>query len=257
MNESIVKTPNFALSIRRMEPDDIAESIQMFSDANLHESPSTVEAFYEYDSERFIVAVNEDKNQIIGCCAAPITTHDSGFLGLYVVDKRYQRLGIGVKVFNQCLKMVGDRNCGLVAVPDKFNIYKHRAGFKIQEGSALLIAEGEPHGVGLLKTLDKLHNPGLRLRKLISVEYDEDLVKAIVSFDEKVHCDNRDKLLRLCLAKEDTVTYAVLDSNSNDEVVGYGCIRPDSSKYTHLHFHNMTNEMTCMHAFIFYILILK
>ena len=32
-----------------------------------------------------------------------------------------------------------------------------------------------------------------------------------------------------CLAKEDTVTYAVIDSDSN-QVIGYGCIRPDSSK---------------------------
>ncbi|KAI2805002.1 hypothetical protein BLOT_003991 [Blomia tropicalis] len=218
---------DFQLSVRQMKPDEVAESVQMFSEAGLHDSPSTVEAFYQYDPKRFIVAVDEDKNQIVGCCAAPVTTHDTAFLGLYVVDKCYQRLGIGVKVFKQCISAVGDRNCGLGAVPAKFDIYKNRAGFNVEEGSSLVITQGIPKGIERLKTLDKLNNPKLQLRKLISVEYDEDLVQKIIAFDEQVHLDNRDKLLRYCLAKEDTVTYAVIDSDSN-QVIGYGCIRPDS-----------------------------
>lgn len=220
---------DFTLSIRPMAFDEISESVQLFSDAGLHDSPSTVEAFYQVDPEAFLVAVNEDKNQVIGCCAAPVTTHQSGFLGLYVVDKRYQRLGIGPQLFNRALDHVGERNCGLGAVPSKFDIYKNRAGFGVEEGCAMVITEGVPRGVEKLMTLDRMSSSKWRLRKLISVEYDEDLVKAIVAFDETVHLDNRDRLLRLCLAKEDTVTYAVLDGDSG-QVVGYGCIRPDSSK---------------------------
>ena len=223
-----IKT-DFKLSIRPMQFDEIAESVQMFSDAGLHDSPSTVEAFYQYDPEAFIVAMNEDKNQIIACCAAPVTTHESAFLGLYVVDKRYQKLGIGVQVFNRALDHVGERNCGLGAVKSKFDIYKNKAGFKVEEECSMVITEGVPRGIEKLITLDKINNSKLKLRKLISVEYDEDLVRAIVAFDEKVHLDNRDKLLRLCLAKDDTVTYAVLDEDTK-QVVGYGCIRPDSSK---------------------------
>ncbi len=223
---------DFSLSIRPMAFDEVAESVQMFSDAGLHDSPSTVEAFYQYDPEAFFVALNEDKGQVIGCCAAPVTTHQSAFLGLYVVDKRYQRAGIGLQLFNRTLEQVGERNCGLGAIPSKFEVYKNRAGFKVEEGCSMVINEGVPRGVEKLMTLDRMTGTSqgrrLKLRKLISVEYDEDLVQAIVAFDEKVHLDNRDRLLRLCLAKEDTVTYAVLDG---EEVLGYGCIRPDSSKW--------------------------
>lgn len=220
---------DFSLSIRQMAFDEVAESVQMFSDAGLHDSPSTVEAFYQYDPEAFFVAVNEDKGTIVGCCAAPVTTHQSAFLGLYVVEKRYQRAGIGLQLFNRTLEQVGERNCGLGAIPSKFDVYKNRAGFSIEEGCSMVIHEGVPRGVEKLMSLDRMADgKGLKLRKLISVEYDEDLVQAIVAFDEKVHLDNRDRLLRYCLAKEDTVTYAVLDG---EEVLGYGCIRPDSSKF--------------------------
>jgi len=151
-----------------------------------------------------------------------VTTYSSGFLGLYGVKKEYQNRGIGKKLFNLCLKHIGNRNCGLNAVPDKLSMYQNKAGFKISEGRAMVVFEGIP------KNLDNLNtalNGNLKIKEL---KHDnQSLLSKIIRYDTKVHNESREKLLTLTLNKEDYYTIVIIDEN-NDQVFGYGCIRPDT-----------------------------
>lgn len=219
-----------AYKIRPMKYEEVAKSAKLFSDAGLNDSISILETYYETDPSGFVVAVDESTGRVIGSCAAPRTTHRTAFLGLYVVDPRYQKLGIGVQLFNHCLDNVGrDNNCGLCAIPSKFKIYKDKAGFRVIEGRQMVIAEGVPRDFSSLKPPTALDSK-YHVVQLCSVDYQDKLVRQIVAYDQTVHLDNRDKLLRINFAKTDTITFAVLDSES-DKVVGYGCNRPDIGEF--------------------------
>lgn len=52
-----------------------------------------------------------------------------GYVGMYVVDKDYRGLGIGLQVWNEALKHLGPRNIGLSAVAHLFTLYRDKAGF--------------------------------------------------------------------------------------------------------------------------------
>lgn len=222
------KELDFHLAVRQMKFEEVEQAARIFSDAGLVDSVSILQSYYETDPAGFVVAVNEDKNELIGSCAAPLTTHQTAFIGLYVVHPKYQRLGIGVQMFGRCLEKVGPDNCGIGAIPNKFAIYRDRAGFNLVEGRQMVIAEGRPHGLGNLKTvasLDRKH----RLVRLSNVDYDQQLVQQVIDYDQTVHLDNRDRLLRSTFAKADTITVAMIvdDGSSSGRVVGYGCVRPD------------------------------
>lgn len=218
---------DFNLIIRQMNYDEIPLAAELFSRFGLYDSVGILQAYYESDPEGFFAAIDQDRMKLIGSCAAPMTTHQTSFIGLYVVDPEYQSLGIGVKLFNRCLEKVGDGNCGLSAVPSKFKVYKDRAGFKVVEGRSLVIYEGSPYKVNTLKCAKHLPS-NYRLVRLTSVEYDESLVKKIIEFDQTVHLDNRSKLLQKMFAQPGTITIAIIDDNE-DKVVGYGCIQLDIS----------------------------
>ncbi|OTF77625.1 GNAT-like acetyltransferase domain containing protein, partial [Euroglyphus maynei] len=86
---------DFKLTIRHMKLDEIEPSVMIFSRADLNDSLNVVESFYESDPSGFFVAVDEDSDQVIGACAAPMTTHQTRFLGLYCVEPKFQGYGIG------------------------------------------------------------------------------------------------------------------------------------------------------------------
>ena len=214
--------------IRQMKYEEVEDSVKLFAKVGLYDSVSTIQAYYETDPKGFVVAVDEESDKIVGCCASPVTTHDTAFVGLYAVDPSYQKLGLGVKMFNKCMDNVGDRNCGLSAVPSKFSVYKDRAGFKVVEGRSMVVIQGKPLGISKLRSTNKLKS-NYHLAKVTGAEHHEDLIKSIIVFDKTVHLDNREKLLRLTFAKPDTTTLAIVDSTCG-KIVGYGCIRLDVCK---------------------------
>ena len=162
-------------------------------------------------------------DRIIGVCGSPVTTHSSGFLGLYGVEKSHQNRGIGKQLFNLCLKHIGDRNCGLHAVPEYLDIYQNKAGFGISEGRSMVAFRGIPKNVD---NLQMTINGSFKVKEL-NEDNKSSLLSKIIKYDSKVHKDNRQKLLTLTLNKSDYLTFVAIDE-TNDEVLGYGCIRPNS-----------------------------
>lgn len=213
--------------VREMKFEEVADTVRLFSAQGLHDSVSVVQSYYESDPASFAVAIDIVNKRVIGGCGAPRTTHNTSFLGCYVVESGFQGFGIGKSMFQKCLKNVGDRNCGLSAVPEKFGIYKDKAGFKVEEGVSMVIFQGIPK-MDSIKTADKLDSK--YIIEKINLDSNKELIKNLINFDATVHLDNRDKLLRLEISKKDTITLVVREKNTNN-VVGYGCVRPDYSKF--------------------------
>lgn len=157
-------------------------------------------------------------DRVIGVCGAPVTTHNSGFLGLYGVEKGFQNRGIGKILFNSCMKHIGDRNCGLHAIPERMKMYQDKAGFSVKEGVAMVVFDAVPQNwQNLQKTIDNTIIESIDSKN-------EELITKIIEYDSKVHLESRQKLLKLTLNKVDYKTFVAIDSKTGSPV-GYGCIR--------------------------------
>ena len=157
---------------------------------------------------------------MIGACGAPVITHESGFLGLYGVQTNYQSRGIGKLLFRKCMEHIGERNCGLHAVPDKLSMYRDKAGFKVIEGVQMVDCSGLPRNWNnLVKTIDE--NTTIEELNAQNVQ----MVSKVIEYDSKVHKQSREPLMRSTLAKLDYKTFVAVNKQ-NAQLVGFGCIRP-------------------------------
>src|SRR6218665_4043687 len=146
------------LEVRDMKLSELEPALKLFSGFGLNESLSIAESYLISSPKQFQVAIHHDGDteQVVGACASPFTSPDSAFLGLYVVDKNFQGKGIGVQLFDACIKSLNGTNCGLSAVPEKYSIYKNKAGFSVDGGSSLMIFKHSPIDLDSLK--DKLQD---------------------------------------------------------------------------------------------------
>ncbi|XP_054166033.1 uncharacterized protein LOC128963543 [Oppia nitens] len=210
------------IEIRLMEKKHMKEALNCFSVFDLQESLSTLEAFYECDSKAFYVAINRKDNRVIGACGAPVTTHNSGFLGLYVVDSEFQNRGIGKQLFESCLQNIGNRNCGLHAVPEKLEMYRNKAGFRVSEGISMVVCSGIPmNWQSLRQNVDK------EIKIEVFNRDNNELLQKIIDYDSRVQMNgNREKLINLCLHNSGYTTFVAINDNTK-QLNGFGCIRID------------------------------
>ena len=152
-------------------------------------------------------------------CASPVTTHNSAFLGMYSVDKNFQKRGIGKKLFQSCLEHIGRRNCGLHAVKQELSMYRNKAGFTVNDQVTLVVFLGLPKH---WQNLQKQNEEYISIMEYI--EGNDEYLTKIIEYDSKVHKEKRSKLLSLTLNDNDINTYVAIDTFSQ-KLVGYGCIK--------------------------------
>lgn len=111
-------------------------------------------------------------------CAGVFVNPDTAFIGLYGVDPRYQKLGIGMSMWKKIMDHIGDRNAGLYAVPEHLVMYRDRAGFKHEDNKLMCLYESDSvRTQDLVKDLD-----GIRIDKI-----DDTLAQKVIEYDEEVH----------------------------------------------------------------------
>lgn len=226
--------------------DELEFVLRLFAQYELYDSLDIVRPFYELDSGGFVVAVHQPETgeeRIVGACAAPMTTHKTAFLGVYVVDERFQGLGIGKRLFAKCVDPNGSArvNCGLCAVPEKFRIYRDKAHFTVEEGVSIVVYEGKPRH--LKKWMQNVSEDNeIHLERLVYDDPNEGLIRKIIDFDTTVHLDIRDRLLRKTFCKDGVITTAAIDSNTG-EVIGYGCCSSNIGRLSMIEMRNLLTHL--------------
>jgi ribosomal protein S18 acetylase RimI-like enzyme len=151
-------------------------------------------------------------------CAGVFVNPDTAFIGLYAVSPKYQKLGIGIRMWRQIMTHIGDRNAGLYAVPEHLVMYRDRAGFTHEDNKLLYIYESDT-----VRTVDLVKNiRGTRIKRI-----DVSLIPQIIEYDTQVHGYSRAKLLPHVFSEGDTISLAAIDEYDN-KVVGYGSFRTNN-----------------------------
>ncbi|XP_054164317.1 uncharacterized protein LOC128962023 [Oppia nitens] len=210
--------PNY--HIRYMTETDVPEVLQIWGDNNLHEGTHTIQSFLKVDPEGFVVAVDDRTGQVLGMCAGVFINPDTGFIGLYGVDPVYQKLGIGLNMWQKIMAHIGDRNAGLYAVPEHLVMYRDRAGFAREDSRQMVLYDGESVRLrDLVKSMD-----GIRVEPIVG----DQLVERVVDYDNRgVHRYSRSRLLPGVFREPDSVALVAVDEY-DDQVVGYGCMRTNN-----------------------------
>ena len=161
---------------------------------------------------------------MIGVCGGPFLRPDSGFIGLYAVRKQYFGRKIGQKLFKSIMTYIGDRNCGLFAIPDKIELYRDHLGFKVESNRQMVIYFGK----GVRNCVENSKSD-VRLEPIVS----DDLIEDIIRYDQQIHGYRRDRLLNMSLREPESLYLSAIDSTTGS-VVGYGSIRENCSKFATL-----------------------
>ena len=161
---------------------------------------------------------------MIGVCGGPFLRPDSGFIGLYAVRKQYFGRKIGQKLFKSIMTYIGERNCGLFAIPDKIELYRDHLGFKVESNRQMVIYFGK----GVRNCVENSKSD-VRLEPIVS----DDLIEDIIRYDQQIHGYRRDRLLNMSLREPESLYLSAIDSTTGS-VVGYGSIRENCSKFATL-----------------------
>lgn len=210
--------------IRPMRHEDIEKCLYIWSQVELTEAYQTVASALSADPLGFYVAeLNNNDNtsddqctgEVVGMCAGPMTRADTAFMGFYAVEPKYQRLGIGRKLWEKTIgRLDSSINVGLYGVPSMTEKYK-KSGFMIEDSTRMLIFEStieQKLNVAGLKNINEL--AGCRLEK-IDAKTQENVFRKLIDYDYSVQRFSREKLLRLYMRGDDVpLTVAIIKEQS-------------------------------------------
>jgi len=161
------------------------------------------EAFWKTDPKGFFMGFLDDEP--ISSISAVAYDEKLGFMGFYIVRKKYRGKDYGIKIFDHALQYMGDRNIGGDGVLEMLDKYKTK-GFKLAYKNVRYkyLTKGEK---GMSKSV----------KRLIDIPFED-----IAKYDDSIFPASRHKFLRLWINQPESFSFVVTEGN---EVTGYGVLR--------------------------------
>lgn len=122
------------------------------------------------------------------------------------------------------MEYIGDRNAGITAVPDKIQLYRDKLGFKMADKHHMIITSGKINFQYFRNLNLSFDYSSLKIQLLN--DDSNSIWPKVLNYDFEIFGYHRDKLLKLCLFEEDSIS--MIAKNNNNEIVGFGCVKEDS-----------------------------
>lgn len=166
-------------------------------------------SFYAADKDGFLLGLLNKKP--VSAISVVKYGSDFGFLGLYIVRKEFRGRGFGLRIWNEAIKYLNDRNIGLDGVISQQENYK-KSGFT--QAYRNIRYEG--------KTNKKSSN----ILKITEIE--KIPLKKLIEYDRKFFPANRTDFLKKFIIQPLSYGFAY---EENIELKGYGMIRKCRTGY--------------------------
>lgn len=161
------------------------------------------EAFYATDNKGFFVGYLD--NEPISSISAVSYDDGFGFLGFYIVKKKYRDQGYGLKIWNHALKHLPTQNIGLDGVVGQQDNYK-KSGFKLAHRNI------RHHGIGSKHT-----SPSTNLVKLSEIPFNQ-----LLEYDQRLFPTSRSTFLSQWIQQPESLAQGFIES---DQLKGYSLVR--------------------------------
>ncbi len=205
---------NDLLTIRTLKISDINHVTQWSRDEGFAPGNGDVGIYKHTDQQGlWIGCIN---NKPIGCIAGVKYNSSYGFIGLFLVVKKFRGKGYGLELWKHALKHLSDLPCiGLEAAPDRVKDYTNW-GFKLSSSTTRWKWEGSDHLLGID------NNISLKDIKILEGEM---IPRSVVqTYDAKREASPRPHFLSDWLNHPAGNVLALIDSQGLCH--GFGRIRP-------------------------------
>ena len=195
------------LVVRVMEPEDLERAVEWAAREGWNPGLHDASAFRAADPNGFLIG--EIDNEPVGCVSVVAYGAEFGFLGFYIVRPEFRGSGHGIAIWNAGMARLAGRNVGLDGVVAQQDNYR-RSGFQYAYANERY--EGIGTGPAPGGTVD-----------LKTVPFDK-----LAAYDRAIFRAPREAFLRSWIAPKGGRALGVV---VNDELVGYGVIRPCREGY--------------------------
>lgn len=208
--------------IRNLQQDDIPELINLpqLEGREMGQEPE-IRSWLEIDPQGIFIAVSAEDGQIAGCCCGISLSADHGYVGMYVVGRKYRGIGLGRILWNAAISRLGDKNISLSSAEKMLPFYKEKAGFSISADWTVDLYTATN------ARLPSEHMFAVRTSYIISVDPLGPLVQCVLDYDAATHSYDRSGVVRATLAEPGTLCLvAVKQSLDGDcKTSGYACMK--------------------------------
>lgn len=196
------------LIIRKMSRDEVSSlAIEWAAAEGWNPGLYDMDAFYSTDPDGF--TLGEINGMPVGCISVVKYKEDFCFLGFYIVKPEFRGKGYGVKIWNEAIKDLKEKNIGLDGVVAQQENYR-KSGFKFEYSNIRYEGTGQHYNVNDIIGLNEIPFDKLKL------------------YDRKFFPAERDEFLRRWINQPEGKGCAML---ANNELCGYGFIRKCRAGY--------------------------
>lgn len=206
-----VSPDNARFAIRRMSLADLGTALDWAAAEGWNPGIDDARCFLAADPHGFFMGTWD--GEPIGCISAVAYDNAFGFIGLYIVQQEWRGKGFGMRLWNEGMAYLGERNVGLDGV------IAQQANYR-KSGFVLAYRNVRYRGVAA-DCVEPLAD--MTVVNASSVPFDR-----LLAYDTRCFISVREAFLRAWLTQEHARAFAALDG---DEVRGYGVIRRCLSGY--------------------------
>ncbi len=115
-------------SVRLMDRKDVDTAVSWAAAEGWNPGLYDADCFFSADNYGYLIG--ELNGEPVGCISCVAYGDRFGFIGLYIVKPEYRGQGYGIKLWNDAISYLKDRNIGLDGVIEQQENYK-KSGFKL------------------------------------------------------------------------------------------------------------------------------
>ncbi|KFM58754.1 hypothetical protein X975_09474, partial [Stegodyphus mimosarum] len=200
--------------IRPIIKEDIPQVLDIWKETRVY-GGHCLHTWLAFDSKGIHVAVT-DSGEVLGACAGVINHDDLAFYGAYSMREKYQRKGIGFKIYLACSEHIGARNAALNCVPRLLELYRDKYGFPIVENKWELLVNEIYENFSPENLSDEVPK-GVYIENCRNAH-----LPLICEYDCNVVGYRRDLAIKFMIQEQDTES---LVATKDGECVGFGVIK--------------------------------
>lgn len=208
--------------IRNLQYEDIPALIRL-PEAEGREMgrEAEVKSWLEIDPHGIFIAESAEDGQIVGSCSAIALSAHHGYIGMYVVGRKYRGIGLGRFLWNAAISRLGDRNISLSSAEKMLPFYQEKAGFSLSADW----------------TVDLYTATTVRLPSdplvcvgptpyLIVVDPLSPFIQCVINYDASLHKYDRSEIVKATVSEVDTLTLMAVKRSTDDcKTSGYACMK--------------------------------
>ena len=179
-----------------------------------------VKSWLSIDPLGIFVAENADDGKIVGCCCGIALSANHGYIGMYVVGRKYRGIGLGRILWNAAIERLGERNISLSSGESMLSFYQGKAGFSLSTEWTVdlyVATNARLPADPLVLTVPMPY--------VILIDPLSPLVQYIVKYDSSIHKYDRSEIVKATVAEADTLTLMAVKRSNDCTMSGYACMK--------------------------------